>query len=133
MAFGSEARPSAATAPNFYAAERDDDLLAHRRALATAFDDLEVGAAPEVFLRKCMARTVSETHARVHAIRHEANTVDTKSTIKRHYIFAKFTACFNNINRLRTNSRAQVCKGRLVSCYRPCNLTSSPNGLSPAL
>src|SRR5271165_2837490 len=106
--FGGEARARAkqalqlpALAQIFDASERCDDLLAHGLAFATAFDDLEVGAAAGGFLAEIHGAgsgsdSIGCAHDPVRCLQSQM-----KSTITWHYIFAKIPTQTNNINDLR--------------------------------
>ena len=93
------------------AAERGDDLLAHRRAFAPAFDDLEIGAAAGGLLAEIHG---AEPWGRLmrgpHIIRYQHQASQTKPTTTWHYIFAKLAIRSNNINDLPPAPGSQVLK-----------------------
>ena len=84
------------------ASERRDDLLAHRGAFATAFDDLEIGAAAGGFLAEIHGagpwERLNTGCAHDPVERHKSQM---QSATTWHYIFAKSPARSNNINDLR--------------------------------
>src|SRR5208337_1062609 len=93
------------------AAERGDDLLAHRGAFATAFNDLEIGAAGGGLLAEIHGAEPWERLMRgPHIISKKHRASQTKSKTTWHYIFAKSTPRSNNINDLPPVSGSQVLK-----------------------
>jgi len=93
------------------AAERGDDLLAHRGTFATAFNDLEIGAAAGGLLAEIHGAEPWERLMRgPHIISKKHRASQTKSKTTWHYIFAKSTPRSNNINDLPPVSGSQVLK-----------------------
>src|SRR5208282_2415152 len=92
-------------------AERGDDLLAHRGTFATAFNDLEIGAAAGGLLAEIHGAEPWERLMRgPHIISKKHRASQTKSKTTWHYIFAKSTPRSNNINDLPPVSGSQVLK-----------------------
>jgi hypothetical protein len=92
------------------ASERCDDLLAHGLAFATAFDDLEIGAAAGGFLAEIHGGGPGATqtgcaHDPARCLQSQHNSVKTW-----HYIFARLPARANNINDLQSGWRLPLLK-----------------------